>query len=120
MDMALPAEYGIDYEKGLKNCMGNLAFYKRILSMFLQDHCFSRAKKALISRNYKEMFSCMHELMGVSGNAALMGLYQTTVPLVELLRGGTDADAEVQRLFAEMETAYNRTCEGIHQIINEP
>ncbi|MDD3920270.1 MAG: hypothetical protein PHO41_03740 [Eubacteriales bacterium] len=115
----LLSDYGIDYDKGLKNCMGDPSFYKKILSMFVQDTCFAHAGTAHTNKAYKELFGCMHELKGVSGNAALMGLYEATVPLVELLRNGTELDAEVDRMFARVEEAYQLTCRGIEQIMAE-
>lgn len=119
MDPKLLADYGIDCEKGLSNCMDDMAFYKKILSMFLEDDCFERARQAHEGRAYQELFSCMHMLKGVSGNIALTGLYEAIVPLVNLLRNGTDEHAEVDRLFAEADAAYRRTCEGAAIIINE-
>ena len=119
MDGALLASYGIDYDKGLKNCMGNLSFYKKILSMFQQDPCFSRAKVAYTEGNQKELFGRMHELKGISGNAALTALYDATVPLVELLRTGNSISAEVGPLFAVMEEAYHRAYEGIDILLAE-
>ena len=119
MDSALLTSYGIDYDKGLKNCMGNLSFYKKILSMFLQDQCFTQAKAAQLDKDQRELFSRMHELKGISGNAGLASLYDATVPLVELLRTGNGTPAEVDALFAVMETAYHRACEGIGILIAE-
>ena len=62
----------------------------------------------------------MHELKGVSGNAALTDLYSAIVPLVEALRSsgaGAEKDAQISRLFAEADKAYQRTFEGITQAI---
>lgn len=118
MDKGSLAKYGIDYDKGLANCMGDLGFFKVLLSMFLKDDCFPRAIEAHAAHDYKELFSCMHELKGVSGNAALMELYAAVLPLVEILRNGTDDTAEVDRLFSVAEAAYNRTCEGIELAVS--
>lgn len=113
MDRTLLLQYGIDYDKGLINCMGDEAFFQTLLSMFLEDSCFSRGKDAYASKDYKEMFSCMHELKGASGKAALIELYKAVVPLVELLRVGDIQEDEVSRLYGEAEKAYQRTCDGI-------
>ena len=96
MDKDLLGKYGIDYEKGLGNCMGDGEFFQTLLSMFLEDDCFPRARAAYANKDYKELFNCMHELKGVSGNAALTDLYGAIVPLVEVLRGKTGADTEAQ------------------------
>ena len=123
MDRETLLSYGIDGDRGQKNCMGNLAFYKKILAMFLEDVCFSRAKAAYEAGNGKELFSRMHELKGISGNAALTTLYEETSPLVELLRHGEGLDgdrkAEIDRRFAAVEAAYVRACEGAALYIAE-
>lgn len=119
MDSALLLSYGIDYDKGLKNCMGNPSFYKKILSMFLEDPCFTLAKAAYQEGNRKELFSRIHELKGISGNAALAALYDATVPLVEILRAGNDMPEDLAPLFTVLEDAYHRACEGINILIAE-
>ena len=117
MDIEVLSSYGIEYDRGLKNCMGNVVFYKKILTMFLQDGCFMQAKSAYASGDRKELFSRLHELKGISGNAALTALYNQTVPLVELLRKDTDITPE---MFAALEEAYQRACEGIALFVEEP
>ena len=111
--------YGIDRDKGLRNCMGKPDFYKKILKMFLQDPCFAKAKDAYARGNQKELFSLIHELKGTSGNAALTDLYGAAVPLVELLRHDNADPAEVDRLFAAVDAAYARASEGIAAMVAE-
>lgn len=115
MDKELLAKYGIDYERGVKNCVGDSEFYKKLLTMFLKDECFPRARKAFAEKNYKELFSCVHELKGASGNAALNELYDNIVPLVDILRGGTDSVSEekIAALFEAADKAYSRAYEGV-------
>ena len=120
MDKALLMSYGIDIDRGLKNCMDDLSFYKKILSMFQQDPCFSLAQAAHANGDQKELFRRMHELKGISGNAALYALDNATVPLVELLRSGAEGRADVDRLFDVASAAYSRACEGIALVIAEP
>ena len=112
-------EYGVDYDKGLKSCMGDLSFYQSILSAFLQDECFAKARKAYSNKAYHELFDCMHELKGVSGNIALTDLYQITVSLVELLRNDIGEESEIGRLFQAADEAYKRACEGIYMVVSE-
>lgn len=115
MDKQILRAYGIDADRGVGNCMNDASFYERLLSMFLQDGSFQRGKAAYAARDYDALFSCMHELKGVAGGAALAGLYEAVCPVVELVRGGVakPSDAEVDRAFARVEAAYARTCEGI-------
>lgn len=109
------AGYGIDWGKSLNNCIGDRNFHKKILDMFLEDQCFSKAKDAYMSDDRKELFARMHELKGISGNVALDDLYGATVPLVELLRVDSEKcdKAEIDRLFAACEEAYDRAYEGV-------
>lgn len=115
MDKTILRSYGIDAEKGVGNCMNDAVFYERLLSMFLKDESFQRGKAAYEARDYSTLFSCMHELKGVAGGAALTGLYDAVCPMVELVRGdaANPPDEEVDRVFARIETAYARTCKGI-------
>ena len=117
MDKDFLAQYEINYDLGVKNCMGDPAFYKNLLSMFLEDDCFPRAQRAYAQGNHKELFSCLHELKGATGNAALTGLYDAIVPLIELLREGTDDNAEVTRLFEAADRVYQRTYDGVAKAI---
>lgn len=115
MDKSLLKEYGINYDEGLARCMGDPAFYKTLLSIFLSDSAFTRAAEAYGAGDLNALFACMHELKGASGTAAFTELYNAICPLVELLRGkAAQADpAETDRLFDAVQTAYARTCEGI-------
>ncbi len=113
MDKAFCSKFGIDYDNGLNNCMGDIAFYQKILASFLEDHCFPDAKAAYARKDYDSLFEHLHELKGVCGNVALSGLYQAVSPLVERLRSHAFTEAELVPLFEAVETAYHRTCEGI-------
>lgn len=112
------AFYGIDYDNGLNNCMGDTSFYKAMLSSFTEDACYSNAKNALQSKDYEALFDCFHELKGVCGNLGLSELYNVVAETVELLRGGKYEEAKITRLFAAFEKAYFNACEGIEYIIN--
>ncbi len=105
--------HGIDVEKGVSRCMGDAAFYERLLNLFLQDASFRRGEAAYAAKDYKALFSCMHELKGVAGSAAMNDLYDAVCPLVETLRRGDAQDAQIDRLFPVVESAYERVCEGV-------
>ena len=117
MDKDMLRDYGIDYEKGLSRCMGDSGLYTMLLSMFRQDDCFERARKALKTRDAKAMFDCMHELKGTSGNLALNSLYELVCPLVEKLRGGGADMDEIAARFPDVELAYEKSMQGIAEIL---
>ena len=113
MDETILGAHGVDHAKGVARCMNDEDFYERLLEMFLQDDSFQRATEAYARGDAAELFRCVHELKGVSGNAAMTELYAVVCPLVELLRGGGEISAEVERLFAEVEAKYLRAAEGV-------
>lgn len=113
MDLKILKEYGIDCDKGIARCMNDSGLYETILTMFLDDTCLERAKKHIANKDNTELFKCMHELKGASGNVDITALYEAVCPLVELLRGGGGTEAEITPMFAKIEAAYNRAKEGI-------
>ncbi len=119
MDTALLLTYGIDYESGLARCMNDEAFYKDLLSMFLRDDNFQRAKTALESGDMAALFTCMHTLKGVCGNIDLKALYVAVNELVELLRGKNAAREDVLPAFAAVQAAYDKTAQGIALVLQK-
>lgn len=112
MDATVLQSYGIDCKSGIARCLDDESFYKRLLTLFLQDDSFARAKAAFERGDQTALFKCMHELKGVSGNASLTALHAACCELVELLRAG-DADSErIAALFPPVEEAYLRAWEG--------
>lgn len=113
MNREVLARYGIDYQNGIARCMDNAELYETLLALFLQDDTLIRAKAALESRDYTQLFKYMHELKGACGSADMTELYQAVCPLVELLRNNEPQAVEVDILFTRVEAAYNRAQEGI-------
>lgn len=90
------------------------AIYETMMSMFLDDDTFSRAKMAYEKNYYKELFRSLHELKGTSGSASLTELNAAVVPLVELLRGGNDVPRQLlATMFERVEKSYFKAIEGI-------
>lgn len=109
----------MDYTKGLQNCMGDLVFYKSILSDFLKDTCYRNAKIAYEQKDYLHLFEYLHEMKGVSGNVALSELYEAILPLLELLRKKDYDEERIERLFASFESSYFRTCDSITSFLSK-
>ena len=109
--------YGIDSVKGLKNCMDSESFYRQILSMFLDDGCCAAVEAAYAAGDCGKLFAKLHELKGISGNAALTALYQATLPAVELVRGQDAVPDGARALLDAVQAAYARTCEGIRRYL---
>ena len=89
--------YGANVEEVLGRCMNNEAFYLRMIGMAIEDAGFDRLNAALDSSDTKAAFEASHALKGVLGNLALTPLYRPASELPELLRTGSDANAEEYR-----------------------
>ena len=118
MDITILEKYGIDYKNGLARCMGDVEFYEKLLTMFLNDDTFSQAKKAFDEKNYEKLFHYTHELKGVCGNADMKDIYRAVCPLVELLRYNEGSEEIITEMFEKVEEAYNKAKEGIFVAIN--
>lgn len=116
MDAGKAAEYGINFDSGLRSCMGDKDFYLKILNMFLSDTCFERAKEAYEQGDFKTLFCCIHELKGISGNAGLMSLYDAATVFTELLRHDDAEKIAVDREFKKVEEIFTLTIEGVTEI----
>ena len=85
-------EFGANTEEGLTRCLGNEAFYIRMVNMALQDSGFEKLKEAVAAKDKTASFEAAHALKGVLGNLALTPLYEPASEMTELLRSGKDAD----------------------------
>lgn len=119
MNIQILEEHGIDYASGVARCTNDAGFYEMLLTMFLQDDTFARAKAAYGEGDMKELFNCMHELKGAAGNASLTDMYKASVPLVEALRCEQPRQDEIDGLFVRAQQVYDRTCEGISAAIGK-
>ena len=85
-------EYGANTTEGLERCMGNEAFYFRLIGMALMDVNFNNLKMSLVQGDLDAAFEASHALKGVLGNLALTPLYEKSSEICELLRSRTEMD----------------------------
>lgn len=85
-------EYGADVDEGLARCMGNEAFYLKMVAMGIADERFGSLKKALEEKDLDEAFEQAHALKGVVGNLALTPIAGPIGEMTALLRKREDAD----------------------------
>ena len=86
-----------DYQSAL-NTMMNDDFIKRMLAKFLQNNAVNDLLEAYGSKDYEKVFVTAHTLKGVTGNLALISLYNKVIPIVEATRnanGSVNIDSEV-------------------------
>lgn len=88
LDREQLAEYGINYDAGLKRFMGKDAMFERFLLKFLTDPSYESLKAAVESENCEEAFAQAHTLKGVAANLAMDDLYKPVYDATEAFRGG--------------------------------
>ena len=88
-------EYGADVESGLARCMGNEAFYLRMVGLALEDAHFDQLFESIEAGDVKAGFDHAHALKGVLGNLALTPIFDPMDELTEILRAGDEADPDV-------------------------
>ena len=85
-------EYGANIEEGLERCMGNEAFYLKMVGMMIADNSIDKLKDALAENNLDTAFEASHALKGVAANLSLTPLTEPAVEITELLRTRTEMD----------------------------
>ena len=85
-------EYGANIEEGLERCMGNEAFYLKMVGMMIADNSIDKLKDALADNNLDTAFEAAHALNGVAANLSLTPLTEPAVEITELLRTRTEMD----------------------------
>ena len=85
-------DYGANVDAGLERCMGNEAFYLRLVDMVKSEKGFDNLESGLSAHDLKAAFEAAHSLKGVLGNLSLTPLYEPISEITELLRSQTDTD----------------------------
>lgn len=109
---------GIDYEKGLERFLGDEELYGEVLKSFLNMDVLERSERAFNEENFEELFSCIHEVKGASGNADMTELYKISCELVELLRSGVSDEKAVERAYLSFRNTYIKEQEAIKKAIS--
>ena len=86
------AAFGADVDEGLARCMGNEAFYLRMVDTLRADGGFDELQAALDGGDLQAAFEAAHALKGVLANLSLTPVYEPVHEITELLRAGTDTD----------------------------
>jgi HPt (histidine-containing phosphotransfer) domain-containing protein len=85
-------QLGCDTDDGLTRCMGNEAFYFKLIGKVIDDKNFQALEDAVAAKNLDAAFDAAHSLKGVLGNLALTPIYQPVYEITELLRERKDID----------------------------
>ena len=95
--------YGANVEEGLGRCMGNEAFYLRLVETIKDEQGFDTLKQAVAEGRLKDGFEAAHGLKGALANLAITPLLEPVSEITELLRAETDTDYQplIDRIMEE-------------------
>ena len=85
-------QFGANTAEGVQRCMGNEAFYLKLVKMIPPDPNFERLYGAVDSGDLNTAFEAAHALKGAVGNLSLTSLYDPIQEITELLRSRTEMD----------------------------
>ena len=85
-------QLGCDTDDGLSRCMGNEAFYFKLIGKVIDDKNFQALEDAVAAKDLDKAFDAAHSLKGVLGNLALTPVYQPVYEITEFLRERKDID----------------------------
>ena len=86
------AELGANTEEGLKRCMGNEAFYLKMIPKALEADRYSRLEERIKEKELDKAFEEAHALKGILANLSLTPILKPVSEMTELLRSRTDTD----------------------------
>ena len=84
--------FGADTDDALARCMGNEAFYFKLIGKVLDDKNFEVLEQAIQAKDLDKAFEAAHSLKGVLGNLSLTPVYDPVNEMTELLRSRNDVD----------------------------
>lgn len=79
-------QLGCNTDDGLTRCMGNEAFYFKLIGRVVDDKNFQALEDAVAAKDLDAAFDAAHSLKGVLGNLALTPIYEPVYEITELLR----------------------------------
>ena len=64
-------QFGADTDDGLSRCMGNEAFYFKLIGKVVEDKNFQALEDAVAAKDLDKAFEAAHSLKGVLGNRSM-------------------------------------------------
>ena len=105
----------IDFDNALNRIGGNVALYKKLLTIFLSDIKIESLYSAIENNNLEEVASIAHTIKGVSANLALTDLQSLTTNIDINAKAGLDC----KDFLPELKETYTNTVELINNYIQE-
>ena len=84
--------YGANTDDALTRCMGNEAFYFKLIGKVLEDPYFNVLEESIEKKDLDKAFEAAHSLKGVLGNLSLTPIFDPVCEITELLRERKDVD----------------------------
>ena len=111
---------GLDVDAGLVAVLGRESSYLRLLRRYLDHHAgdVDSLRAALAAGNLEEAQQVSHSLKGVSATLGVRGVQQPATELDAALKERRGV-SELQRLFAVVAAAWERTAGGIAAVLDE-
>jgi len=85
-------QFGADTDDALTRCMGNEAFYFKLIGKVVEDKNFKALEEAIAEKDLDAAFEAAHSLKGVLGNLSLTPIFEPVNEITELLRNRSDID----------------------------
>lgn len=84
--------YGANVDEGVVRCMGNEAFYMKLVEKFLANTKLDELEQALAQGDLDAAFETAHALKGMCANLAVTPITVPVTEITELLRKRTQMD----------------------------
>lgn len=110
---------GINYNEGLKRCLGKKDLYEKILKAFVKDNILTKAKKAMHKKNLTELKFCIHEIKGSSANMSLTSVYLPANEINNLLVEKKYTEEELINAFDNFSKSYSTALMAIKKALSE-
>ncbi|MCR4707286.1 MAG: hypothetical protein K5746_04990 [Clostridiales bacterium] len=104
--------FGANVEEGVARCMGNEAFYLRMVAMATDDKYLKQIQAGFTAGNLEKAFEGAHGMKGVMANLAITPVLTPVAELSDSLKAHKDMDyapllAETEKKFLEFAALVN-------------
>ncbi len=79
---------GVLLKDAISRCVDSEELYETLLIMFPSDKSYSLLLEAVEKKNAEEAYLQSHTLKGVAANIGLEGIYNATIPIMNLSKAG--------------------------------
>ena len=108
--MSIDPEY-MDVESALKRVGGNVALYKKLLNLFLEENHIDDLCNAIDNGNSEEAGQMAHTIKGVCANLSLAKLRTVAMDIEHKIKGGEDCKESIP----ELQSTFDKTVEIIKE-----